>query len=258
MPEQWQKALEHWDAWDKSIKETRAKIEKEHGNISTLLERAKTIWPEGVDDPLRLIQDAKKNREAKILWNLYDEVEDIGSMFIAKEIGLKSESWLHYIFLCHWIHSVIPELTQDYDPGYYLLEYLTEKEKTNVWPASRVMRKQGEFVIVDSVNWIRGKVSRSEIPTIIRDMKWPSSNRLLKRAAGGRPIEQDRIKAEAIVVALLKDKQGMKYREITQQFGWSEPESQYSKPGTKLKDGKLISQTAVNRVRLGREILHHK
>ena len=42
---------------------------------------------------------------------------------------------------------------------------------------------------------------------------------------------------------------------ITEQFKWSEPESELSKPGSKLKDRKLISQTAINRVILGREIL---
>lgn len=259
MPEKWQKALEHWDAWDRSIKETRANIEKEHGNISALLERAETVWPEEVDDPIRLIKDARRNKEAEILWNLYDEVQEIGSEFITKQIGLKPGSDFHYIFLNYWIHSVIPELTQDYDPDYYLPEYQAEAEKIKVWPHSRVIRRPGKKeVIIDSVKWIRGEVSPSEIPTLIGHMRWRSSDRLLERAVGGRPSEQDRIKAEAIVAALLKDKQGMTYRKITEQFGWSEPKSQYSRPGSKLKDMKLMSQTAVNRVRLGRKILHNK
>jgi hypothetical protein len=246
MPEKWQQALSHWDKWNRSIMKTRAKIEKEHGNISALLERAETIWPEGVDDPIRLIQDAKRNKEAEILWNLYDEVENIGSEFVTKEIGLKSGSYLNYIFLNYWIHSVIPELTQDYDQGYYLLEYQAEADKRNVWPYSRVIRRPGKVVIIDNVNWIRGEVSPSEIPTIIGHMKWRSSARLLKRAAGGRPSEQNEADIEAVVCYVLGYKKGLTEGGIGRIFGWK----------TRNNDlNKLVSRQVRKRLKRARELM---
>jgi hypothetical protein len=246
MPEQWQKALEHWGAWDKSIKRTRAKIEKEHGNISELLERAETIWPEGVDDPARLIQDAKMNKEAKVLWNLYDEVENIGSEFITKEIGLKSGLYLNYIFLNYWIHSVIPELTQDYEPDYYLPEYQAKADKRKVWPYSRVIRRPGKVVIIDSVNWIRGEISPSEIPALIGHMRWRSSDRLLKGAAGGRPSEQNKADMEAIVCYVLRCKKGLTEGGIGRIFDWQTRKNNYNQ---------LVSRQVRKRLKRAKDLI---
>ena len=74
--EKWQEALQHWDAWKKSISDARKAVESQHGDINQLLSRAEITWPEaGKSVSLEPIMNA----ESKVLWNLYDEVEEIDS-----------------------------------------------------------------------------------------------------------------------------------------------------------------------------------
>ena len=167
--------LKYLDIWIKSIEEMRAKIRREHGDLNQLLSRAETLWPEDGGDSSDISLNPKRNKEAEILWNLYDEVHDIGAKFISAEIGLSPSSWFHHPFLDYWIHSVIPELTEDYDPEYYSEEYFLDRERVNVWYSSRVVRRQGKTQIIDSISWYRDKVGPRDIAEKLPDIKWPTA-----------------------------------------------------------------------------------
>lgn len=212
MLEKWQEALRHWDAWVESIKQTKAFLQDRHGDLSQLLSHSEIVWPEDEDGSSGVSLKPETNKEALILWNLYDEVEEIGSTFILNKIGLKPGLELHKVFLNHWVHLVIPELTEDYDPKYYLQEYMAEylvkKEKTYFWHFSKPTKWLGNDEIIDSIHWCRGKINTREIVAKLKEIKWPSSSQVRMERDSDRRSEQDRINTEAIVCAILKDKQG--------------------------------------------------
>jgi len=112
--EKWQKALNHWDKWLGSIKDTRSLVEEKYGDLEDLLMTGYLeVVTEGKDNSITAI-NIEADEKGRAIWALYDEVEDIGGKFISHEIGLKSNSELHQLFLAYWVHLVIPELTEDY------------------------------------------------------------------------------------------------------------------------------------------------
>jgi hypothetical protein len=252
MPEKWQEAVSHWCRWNESVHNTRVVAEGRHGDMNQLLSRAKPIW---VETESGISLNSSSNAESAILWNLYDEVQYIGSQFISTEVGLKEDSLHHPTLLSYWIHSVIPEITQDYNKNFSAEESRADIERSHVWLSSRVQRKKGKTRVIDSINWYRGTADSSNIEGTLQHISWPSSEQLIEQVEGGRPSQQKRIRLEAIVCALLKDKQGMKHKDITEIFGWSEAKSEISKPGSKATNTRQMSQTSANRVRLGRQIL---
>lgn len=85
------------------------------------------------------------------------------------------------------------------------------------------MVKQGnELKVIDSVNWYHGEVEPTTVAEVIRRIR-PSDSHLwhLERAKGGRPTvsKEHKTYPEAIVCAVLKDKQRLSYKQIAEQFG---------------------------------------
>ncbi|MFC2024001.1 hypothetical protein ACFLTJ_00250 [Chloroflexota bacterium] len=250
--EKWQIALKHWGTWVESINKARTSIEQEHGDLTQLLSLAETVWSEDVQDSSGISRYPVRNKEAEILWNLYDKVGEIGSKFIATAIGLRANSELHKVSLDYWVHLVLPELTEDYNPDYYSQEYIAEhlakKERAYFWHFSKPTVWLGNDEIIDSIHWCRGKLNTGEIIEKLQKTKWPSIEYATKKAASGRPSEEDKMNLEAIVCYVLNRKQRPKftYKEIASIFSWK------THTGS---SGSLTSNTVRNRVKLGKELL---
>jgi hypothetical protein len=256
--EKWQKALSKWDRWSNSMRKARMEILHKHGDLSALLVKAKITWPnlnEGIE--IKYFSQIKPefNKEGLELWNLYDEIWDAAGEFVEREIGLNPLSILGHHFVDYWSHSVAPELLERFDEANNPNMSIDFVDFPPVWFDSRVVGRGSKGRIIDRVSWYRGEVKPSDIAKLLLKKKWLSRKTLIKKGEGGRPREDNKILPEAVVCALLKDKQGLTYREITKIFGWSEPKSYWASTYSKEQGKKRISQTAVNRVILGREVL---
>ncbi|MFC1938852.1 hypothetical protein ACFLWM_01695 [Chloroflexota bacterium] len=173
--EKWQKALKHWGTWVESINKARSSIEQEHGDLTQLLSRAETVWPEDVQDSSGISHYPVRNKEAEFLRNLYDKVGGIGSKFISTAIGLRPNSELNKVFLDYWVHLVLPELKEDYDPDYcsqeYIAEHLAKKERAFFLHFSKPTVWLGNDEIIDSIHWCRGRLNTGEIIEKLQETK---------------------------------------------------------------------------------------
>ncbi|MFC1956912.1 hypothetical protein ACFLVY_01265 [Chloroflexota bacterium] len=250
--EKWQIALNKWDKWVESVKQTKELIQDKYGDLNQLISRSETIWPEDEEVTLVTIRNVERNQEAQALWNLYDKVSEIGSKFVSTAIGLRPNSELFKVFLDYWVHLVLPELTEDYDSDYYSQEYIAEhlakKERAFFWHFSKPTVWLGNDEIIDSIHWCRGKLNTGEIIEKLQKTKWPSIEYVIRKADSGRPSEEDKINLEAIVCYVLNRKQRPKltYKEIASIFSWKTHEG---------SSGSLTSNTVRNRVKLGKELL---
>ena len=225
MSAKWQEALKLWGSWQNSLDQARSELLSKYDGTKRLISRAR--------------------KDDNFLGDLFDEMSDIYQRVIAKDIGFKSDSSYYEDFLYTWMHSVLPELIDEYDPDF---DMVSDKRPLNIWLSSKLIpRQEGGFTIIDSVSWVRGRVKRTDIPLKIQEMEWLSPAQLEKRRRGGRPSEEDNHDLESVVCAILKDKQGLKHWEIGDYFGWGLQEHNFEKYST--------SKNAYIRVRRGREIL---
>jgi hypothetical protein len=234
MKQPWQQALNHWDAWVSSINQARYSVEDRFGSFTQLVRDADFI---------------QGNSEAQVLWELYDEVHKKASDFVKEEIQLPPRLLLHQIFRKYWMKTAFPEALKDA----YIASYTTDNNKRrDIWTESRVIKEKGVYKVVDSVNWYSGTVGVEDITEVVKQTRWPTNyEHMIEKAKGGRPekSKETQIYPEAIVCAILKDKQGLTYKKIAEIFHWTLSEDQYGE--------ERISNTAVSRVKLGRKILKH-
>jgi hypothetical protein len=256
--EKWQMALGHWTVWSNSIRKARMEILHKHGELSELLAKAKITTPnlnKGTEIKYFSQIEPEFNEQGLELWNFYDEIWDAAREFVEREISLNPLSIIGHHFVDYWSHSVAPELLDIFEETNNPNMSIDFIDLPPVWFDSRVVGKGSKRRIIDRVSWYRGEAKPSDIAKLLPKKKWPSQKMLIKKGRGGRPSEDDKILPEAVVCTLLKDKQGLTYRKITGIFGWSEPKSDWASTYSKDQEQKRISQTAVNRVKLGRDIL---
>jgi hypothetical protein len=180
-----------------------------------------------------------------MVWDIHSECRETAKKFVTREIGLFPSSIQHHVFVDYWLKSVLPEVI--YQPPF------EPNKNTSVWFDTKVKKIGNEIKIVDSVNWNRGEVSKNEVANYIRKVPLEVDNSwLLKHAKGGRYARSEELKLypEAIVCALLKDKQKLVYKEIARIFNWK-----LSKDDHNIS---RMSNTTSDRVKLGRRILQRR
>jgi len=228
MCERWQEALMCWDSWQDSVKQARNELLTKYGGLRQLVARGRE------DD--------------SFLGDLLDEISDIYDRTIAKDVGFNSDSLYYEDFLYTWMHDVLPELINEYDPE---LEYedLSQEKRPDVWNSYDAERKGRGFEVIYSVNWVAGKVTKDEVITKIHSMEWPSIARVKLEAKGGKPSKEHRNNLRAITCAILKDKQHFTHIDIAAFFGWKIQKDDNEKPKTNLYSYKMVKQ--------GRKILEN-
>ena len=242
MEEKWQKALAKLDAWNKSINDCRAIVDAKYGDLSKLLNK-------GTLTEIRIKKQSSKhqllsitgNEEAKILWNLYDEVSEIASRFVTEQIGIPRTAFLYGRFRRHWLNSAFPEIIESM-PSELL-------EEMPIWFKPMVKKERDGNRVVCSVSWYPNQVSQNDVAQFVLSLE-PITNEkhILKKAKGGRhTLSRRRLQPEAIVCAILRDQQRLTYKQIAALFGWK---LQADEHGT-LR----ISNTVASRVKEGRKIL---
>jgi hypothetical protein len=243
--EKWQEALKNWDDWVRSIADTKATISAKYGDIDKLLVLGKPVWKierNGDSTTIRI----KHNKAYDTLSDAYDEIEEIGNEFLFDKIGLYPHSFLYEQFFSYWIDSISPELREYSDLMCFLQLRINEADTPNISHYSKLVTRQGKKVIVDSIAWQRGKVSRAEAAKQLLQIKWASPSEL--KTPKGRPKAGDRLDCESLVCLILRDFQGLKLKEIAAIFGWKPPESVY-------KGKTNISRTVSNRIERVRRLL---
>lgn len=113
MTEKWQQALSRWDAWDKSVKEARARIEERYGDFAQLVSQAECEEHEVKEDSSGVEITITMNAQATTLWNLHDEIKKSASEFVLQQMGLPPSLLLHDRFVDYWMKSAFPEAYQE-------------------------------------------------------------------------------------------------------------------------------------------------
>ena len=143
--------------------------------------------------------------------------------------------------------SGFPEAMEDSKAELY--SFSADDSERLWWFEQKVVKKEKELKVVNTVSWYHGEIEANNIARIIPKIKWADRYQwLIRRSKGGRPriSREVTLYPEAIVCALLK-KQGLTYKEIASQFGWRLQSDSYG--------NQSISNTALNRVKLGRVIM---
>ncbi|MFC1931183.1 hypothetical protein ACFLXJ_03150 [Chloroflexota bacterium] len=254
--EKCKEALNSWLVWKESLEIARAKIQKKYGDVDKLIAGAKIeyeVLSKGL--PEENIEFSVNSAQQK-KWKIETRLEDIAKDFVIREIGLCADTYIHNVFVGIWVSSISPlfnidvieerELQEEMESEYRDSRkiYLQTKEKSTT-----------DKRLWSSVSWYHETVSHHEVAEFLKKLvEWPITKEMARKRSGGRGQKKDTIEIEAVVCALLKDKQGLKYKEINQIFKWKEPGICWS--AQEERDTKrLISQTAISRVKLGRSVL---
>ena len=242
MAEKWQKALAKWDAWNKSINECRAMVDAKYGDFGKLvIKRARIETRIKKKSSTYQSLSITGNEEAKILWDLYDEISEIASRFITEQIGLPITTLPYRRFRRCWLNSAFPEIIDRMPPE--ILEEMPIRFKQTV------KKEHDGNRVVYSISWYPNRIFQSEVAQFVSSLEpFINEEQILKRVKGGRrSLSKWKLHPEAIVCAILHDQQKLPYKQIADFFGW--------KYQTNEDKYLTVSNTVANRVKLGRCIL---
>lgn len=247
MLEKWQDALEHWDTWVNSIKEARAAIVSEHGNLSVLMSQAKLKVGEESEGLSNKVLTFSMNDDMRTMWDIDDQLVKTADDFVTREVGLRADSLLHSMFSNYWVKEVFPEFRQEME----LFEPETDSGSPyrNITLESKRVKSGQGYKVRSSISWFHGHVDIQELSKFLQKVKWPfEESKVNRQGKGGRPriSRETTLYPEAIVCYLLNKKQRLRYKEIADIFGWKTHED---------SNGNLTSNTVRNRVNRGRDIL---
>lgn len=214
----WKKALLRWDAWSEAVAEARDAV---RGNKEFLA-----------------------------------EARHMGERFIRECMGLDQGNRYFNDFVDYWLHLVMPEVVTELSEELLFpddIDFLDEIHP-DVSYTSRVVRVSGRDLVLNSVSWYQGGIDTESVAEKLKHMIWPRPISSKKRRVG-RPSERDRIDREAIVCAILADKQKLKNREIAELFPVKRRKrSEDDAVGSSVEQ----SRTVLERSRRGRELLAMK
>jgi hypothetical protein len=236
------------DFWLDSIKQARSEIEAKHGDFAELVSKSEFRIRE---EEGSFIFDM--NTEAYTLWNLYDEVVKMADDFVADKMNLPANSYLFYFFGNLWKECGFPEAMQNDEDSIEEVPQTDTCQSKKVWAERKVVRERGKDRIVDSVHWFHDSFEPGDVAKLLIKAKWPKTvDSMVLKAKRGRPqLQKDAILyPQAVICAILKDKQCLTIKEIAYIFGWKLQKDTY--------ENMTICNTASQRVKLGRKIIGSK
>jgi len=245
MQEKWQEALGHWHEWTESVAVAQHKMGKEHSNLMELVSGAKIDLKDenrGDHTSIRFLL----NDEMKIVWDIDEKFLKQAKHFVSSEIRLKTDSDLYYLFVDYWMQSVFPEFRvgDASNTDYYQQEDVGDR---STWAEYKTINEgQPDEDIQYTVHWRQSKIEPSGVAKTILKAEWPSNKKDLPKGNKGGRHRNPQIPLQAVVCFQLKNKEGMKHKEIAGIFGWK----------TYFDSNKnLMSNTVKSRIKLGARIL---
>jgi hypothetical protein len=236
------------DFWLNSIKQARSEIEAKHGDFAELVSNSEFRIRE---EEGSFIFDM--NIEAQTLWNLYDQLVKMADDFVADQMNLHANSYLFYFFGDLWKECGFPEAMQNDEDCIEEVPQTDTRQSKKIWAERKVVRERGKYRIVDSVHWFHGSFEPGDVAKLLLKAKCSMTvDSMVLKAKRGRPqLQKDSILyPQAVICAILKDKQGLTIKEIASIFGWKLQKDTY--------ENMTICNTASQRIKLGRKIIGSK
>ena len=187
------------------------------------------------------------------MWNLYDEVAKMADDFVGGQMNLHANSYLFYFFGNLWKECGFPEAMQNDKDSIENVPQTDTHQIKKIWAERKVVRERGKYRIVDSVHWFHDSFEPGDVARLLLEAKWPKTiDSVVQKAKGGRPqIQKDSIiHPQAVICAVLKDRQSLTNKEIASLFGWKIQTDSYG--------NKTICNTVSRRIKIGRKIINSK
>ena len=235
--------------WQDSIKHARNLIESKHGDFAELVKKSEFKCEK--ENGSFIIH---MNSEARILWNLYDDVDKLAEGFVGGKMNLDRNTFLFHDFVTLWKEYSFPEAMQNNDDNAEetIVESRSRKNR-KIWAERKIIRENGECRIIDSVHWYNGSIDMENVAKLILKAKWSKVvESAVKKAKGGRPRlpESSVLYTQAVICAILKEQEKLSNKEIASKFGWKIQQDSYGNAN--------ICNTVSHRKKLGRKIIGKK
>ena len=187
------------------------------------------------------------------MWNLYDEIVKMADDFVGNQMNLHTNSYLFYFFGNLWKECGFPEAMQNDEDNIEEAPQTDTRQSKKIWAERKVVRNRGKYRIVESIHWFHDSFEQGDVTRLLLKVKWPKTvDSMIPKAKGGRPqLQKDSILyPQAVICAILKDKQGLTIKEIASIFGWKLQKDSYN--------NMTICNTVSHRIKLGRKIIGSK
>lgn len=163
MLEKCEAALKSWPKWNKSLEIARARMETKYGNVANLIAGAKVECE--VKDKGSSGKSSRLfvNNEQWTKWEIETELESAASDFVKREMGLRSDTEFHDIFVSIWVSSISPLFRRDIRierETQHEIEY--EGNPRLIQLESKVKDKKDDR-IWNSISWYQDAVSHREV-----------------------------------------------------------------------------------------------